>query len=100
MEAPVLKIFPEARIGKILIQRDEETATPHLYYIKLPSCKTPPQILLLDPMIGTAGSSTMAIRCLLESTQCHVKEENIIFLNLVSCPEGIEGLLAKYPKVK
>ncbi|KAF4651341.1 hypothetical protein FOZ61_010542 [Perkinsus olseni] len=100
MEGPVLKIFPEARIGMILIQRDEETATPHLYYIKLPSCKAPPQILLLDPMLGTAGSSTMAIRCLLESKQCEAEEENIVFLNIVSCPEGVERLLATYPKVR
>ncbi|EER11916.1 uracil phosphoribosyl transferase, putative [Perkinsus marinus ATCC 50983] len=39
MEGPVRQIFPEARTGKILIQRDEETAMPELFYIKLPSGK-------------------------------------------------------------
>ncbi|KAF4652830.1 hypothetical protein FOL46_009484 [Perkinsus olseni] len=100
MEGPVLKIFPEARIGKILIQRDEETATPHLYYIKLPSCKSFPHVLLLDPMLATGGSCMMAIKSLLDSTDCDINEEDIIFLNLISCPEGIENLTAAYPKVR
>ncbi|KAF4729763.1 hypothetical protein FOZ63_027532 [Perkinsus olseni] len=100
MEGPVQEIFPEARIGKILIQRDEETATPHLYYIKLPSCKSSPHVLLLDPMLATGGSCMMAIESLLDSTDCDIKEEDIIFLNLISCPKGIENLTAAYPKVR
>ena len=29
-----VKIIPEAAVGKILIQRDEETSLPNLYYTK------------------------------------------------------------------
>jgi len=31
------ELVPEAAVGKILIQRNEETAEPQLYYAKLPS---------------------------------------------------------------
>ncbi|EER15299.1 uracil phosphoribosyl transferase, putative [Perkinsus marinus ATCC 50983] len=100
MEAPVQEVFPEARIGKVLIQRDEETAMPKLFYIKLPEFKSSPHVLLLDPMLATGGSCIMAIKSLLEDPNCHIVESDIIFLNLISCPEGIENLTAAYPRVR
>jgi uracil phosphoribosyltransferase len=32
----ILQILPNASVGKILIQRDEETAKPKLFYHKMP----------------------------------------------------------------
>ena len=40
-------------------------------------------------MLATGGSCMKAIEVLLERG---VKEGNIIFLNIISCPEGIEAL--------
>jgi hypothetical protein len=40
------------RIGKILIQRDEETAQAKLFYAKLPDDIASRYCLLLDPMLG------------------------------------------------
>mmetsp|Transcript_13008 Transcript_13008/g.11097 ORF Transcript_13008/g.11097 Transcript_13008/m.11097 type:complete len:143 (+) Transcript_13008:119-547(+) len=100
MERPVHEIFPEAKIGKILIQRDEETALPHLYYIKLPTFKSTPQVLLMDPMLATGGSCMMAIKSLLAAEDYDIKQEDIVFLNLISCPEGIKHLSEAYPKVR
>lgn len=40
------------RIGKILIQRDEETALAKLFYQKLPEDIAERYTLLLDPMLG------------------------------------------------
>jgi uracil phosphoribosyltransferase len=41
------------RIGKILIQRDEESAQPKLFYDKLPEDIADRWVLLLDPMLAT-----------------------------------------------
>ena len=41
------------RIGKILIQRDEETSKPRLFYQKLPEDIKDRWVLLLDPMLAT-----------------------------------------------
>ena len=41
------------RIGKILIQRDEETSRPKLFYDKLPDDISKRWVLLLDPMLAT-----------------------------------------------
>ncbi|ORZ41053.1 uracil phosphoribosyltransferase-domain-containing protein [Catenaria anguillulae PL171] len=85
------------RIGKILIQRDEETALPELFYSKLPNDIAQRYVLLLDPMLATGGSALKAIEVLL---QHGVAEERILFLNLLAVPEGIEALVSKHPKMK
>lgn len=89
-------IVPEAPIGKILIQRDEETAQPKLFYCKLPNL-TNKHVILLDPMLATGGSAICAVRVLIENG---AQEENILFFNVVCCPEGIRNMAAAYPKVK
>ncbi|KAJ3331212.1 Uracil phosphoribosyltransferase, synthesizes UMP from uracil, partial [Gonapodya sp. JEL0774] len=85
------------RIGKILIQRDEDTALPELFYSKLPEDIASRHVLLLDPMLATGGSAHKAIEVLI---QRGVQEENIVFINLVGCPEGITYLLSGYPKLR
>ena len=52
METVLREICPDVRIGKILIQRDEATALPTLYYSKLPPDVASRHCLLLDPMLG------------------------------------------------
>lgn len=47
MEAPLREWLPDAVIGKILIQRDESTACPKLFYSKLPPAIASQAILLL-----------------------------------------------------
>jgi uracil phosphoribosyltransferase len=48
-------------------------------------------------MLGTGGSAKLAIKILKEKG---VKEENIVFVNLISCEEGITSLLNEYPGIK
>lgn len=91
-----IKVAPAAHIGKILIQRDEETHQPVLFYSKLPSL-IDKQVVLCDPMLATGGSAKAAISVLLDNGAA---EENILFLNVVACPEGIDAILSAYPKVK
>eukprot|EP01080_Neovahlkampfia_damariscottae_P002794 gene2794-4202_t len=97
METALRAVCSEVRIGKILIQRDEETALPKLIYHKLPKDIKIRSVILLDPMLATGGSACQAIDVLLEHG---VKEEKIIFVNLIAVPEGIENLTKKYPNVK
>ncbi len=87
MEKGVREVCRAMRIGKILIQRDEETALPTLFYAKLPDDIANRHVLLLDPMLATGGSVCKAIEVLKDHG---VPEEKIIFVNLISTPKGIE----------
>lgn len=53
MEQGLRDCCRSVRIGKILIQRDEETSKPKLYYDKLPEDISDRWVLLLDPMLAT-----------------------------------------------
>ncbi|GAA5850280.1 hypothetical protein JCM9279_006511 [Rhodotorula babjevae] len=97
MEAGLRECCRAVRIGKILIQRDEETALAKLFYAKLPEDIADRYCLLLDPMLATGGSAIKAIEVLIDHG---VPQERIIFLNLVSCPEGLRAMYDAYPKVK
>ncbi|CBY01040.1 hypothetical protein LEMA_P021700.1 [Plenodomus lingam JN3] len=97
MEQGLRDCCRSVRIGKILIQRDEETSKPKLYYDKLPEDIADRWVLLLDPMLATGGSALMAIEVLISRG---VPEEHILFLNLIASPEGAQNLAKKFPKVR
>jgi len=91
-----LQLVPEAAVGKILIQRNEETAEPELYYSKLPPLEGK-KIVLMDPMLATGGSALCAIQVLIDKG---AKPEQIVFMNVVSCPEGLKRMSDAYPTIK
>jgi uracil phosphoribosyltransferase len=62
MEQALRECCRSVRIGKILIQRDEETSKPKLYYDKLPEDIAERWVLLLDPMLATGMSFTVLLR--------------------------------------
>jgi len=93
----VRKVLPDLKTAKILIQRDEETALPQLYYSKLPDGIETMHVVLCDPMLATGGSALTAIEVL---KKAGVKEENILFINVVSCPEGLKAMAKKAPGVR
>ena len=92
MEMGLRDCCRSVRIGKILIQRDEETALPKLFYEKLPEDISERYVLL-----ATGGSAMMAVEVLLARG---VKMDRILFLNLLAAPEGIKAFQDKYPDVK
>ena len=96
MEA-VRRLAPSAKTAKILIQRDEATALPHLLYSKLPPNIRECFILLCDPMLATGGSSLAAIDVL---RKAGVQEHQILFANIVCCPEGLRRLATEAPDVR
>ncbi len=93
----VREVCKKIRIGKILIQRNEATAEAIYYYKKFPTDISERFVLLLDPMLATGGSICEAIKILKQSG---VKEEKIIFVNLLSCYEGLKTTFEKYPKIR
>lgn len=96
MEKSLRDCCRSVRIGKILIQRDEETARPKLFYVKLPEDIAHRYVFLLDPMLATGGSALRAIDVLIDHG---VRPERIIFLNLVASPEGLRKFAHRYPDV-
>jgi uracil phosphoribosyltransferase len=90
------------KIGKVLIQRreDSEDKAPdeRFNYAKLPTDIRERWVLLLDPMLATGGSASKAIDLLIRGHG--VREDRIIFLNVVSCPEGLRALAQRFPRVR
>mmetsp|Transcript_40540 Transcript_40540/g.126185 ORF Transcript_40540/g.126185 Transcript_40540/m.126185 type:complete len:239 (-) Transcript_40540:120-836(-) len=97
MEAGLRQVLKGVKIGKILIQRDEATALPKLFYSKLPEGIASQAVLLLDPMLATGGSAIQAIKVLEEAG---VKLDRMVFINLICCPEGVRAMHAAYPQVR
>jgi uracil phosphoribosyltransferase len=97
MEAELRAVSPGIRIGKILIQRNKVTKLPHLYYAALPKDIGSRHVLLLDPMLATGGTALAAIQVLLDHG---VGEDRIVFVNLITVPEGIAAVLDRYPAVR
>jgi len=93
----VRRILPDAKTAKILIQRDEATALPRLFYSKLPEGAGDMQVVLCDPMLATGGSALTALSVLKDAG---VHEERVLFLNVVSCPEGLRALAEAAPGVR
>ncbi|TKA68718.1 Uracil phosphoribosyltransferase [Friedmanniomyces simplex] len=96
MEQALRECCRSVRIGKILIQRDEETSKPKLFYDKLPE-DIKERWVLLDPMLATGGSALMAVDVLRSKG---VPESHICFLNLIASPEGAANFAQKFPNVR
>ncbi|KAG4952852.1 hypothetical protein JHK87_038446 [Glycine soja] len=84
------------KIGKILIHREGDNGQ-QLIYEKLPNDISDRHVLLLDPILGTGNSAVQAISLLLKKG---VPESNIIFLNLVSAPQGVHVVCKRFPRIK
>lgn len=93
----VRAVWPEVSVGKILIQRDEETALPKLFYCKLPPNIASKYVLLVDPMLATGGSAVSAIKCLVDAG---LPASKVLFANVVATKQGVATVLEAYPEVK
>jgi len=97
MEAGLRECCRSVRIGKILIQRDEDTAKPKLFYAKLPEDIADRWVLLLDPMLATGGSAIQAMQVLVDHG---VQPSKILFLNMIASPEGLHNVWKAFPDVR
>ncbi|KAG4107417.1 uridine kinase [Neocallimastix lanati (nom. inval.)] len=81
----------------ILIQNEVNSNEPQLFVCELLSSIKQQHVFLVDGIISTGSVAIMAIKVLLDH---NVKEENIIFLSLLSSPKGLYMVSKTFPKVK
>lgn len=89
-----VRFIPEARVGHLVLQRDEETHEPRDYYAKTPANLSEARVFVVDPMLATGGSATAAIAQLKRRGA-----RDFVFACLVAAPEGVEALSAAHPEV-
>ena len=90
----ILTLIPNAKVGHIGLYRDPQTHLPVEYYFKMPQDISERTVILLDPMLATGGSASAAIDCL-KARGCR----EILLMNLVAAPEGIEVVSKNHPDV-
>lgn len=102
MERVLREMCRGIRIGKILVQRDEtsddKSPDERYNYSKMPKDISGRRVLLLDPMCATGGSAAKAVKILMEKYD--VKPRDIIFLNLISAPEGLRRFISEFPEIQ
>lgn len=89
--------FPSARVGFIGLKRNEKTLKPKAYYQNLPKISKKDVIIVLDPMLATGGSAVVGIKALIASG---AHEENIIFVGVISVPQGLANIQKNFPLVQ
>ncbi|MDA7858457.1 uracil phosphoribosyltransferase [Mariniblastus sp.] len=95
MVQPVLGLIPEAEVWHLGLYRDEQTALPVHYYSKLPAFAPVDVALILDPMLATGGSATLACQQMQDWGVSKVK-----LLSIIAAPEGIQKVNAEFPDVE
>ena len=90
----LVDLIPSAKIGHIGLYRDPETHEPVEYYCKLPEDIGNRVTFVVDPMLATGGSAVAAID-FLKQHGCR----NIIMMNIIGCPEGIQAVTEAHPDV-
>ena len=91
----VLHLVPAAKVGHIGLYRDHETLQPVEYYSKLPSDINERDVIVLDPMLATGGSSIDAVSIIKRSNPKSIK-----FMCIIAAPEGIEAFTKAHPDVQ
>ena len=91
----MVDLIPSAKIGHIGLYRDPDTHEPVEYYCKLPEDIENRQVFVVDPMLATGGSAVAAID-FLKKHGCR----NIIMMNIIGCPEGINRVQDAHPDVE
>ena len=90
----MMSIIPAAKVGHVGLYRDPETLEPVEYYCKLPADIEKRQVLVLDPMLATGGSSSAAIQFIKNRGANKIK-----LVCLIGAPEGIEKVMKDHPDV-
>ena len=91
----IINVIPNAKVGHIGLYRDEKTLKPIKYYSKMPKGIENREVLIIDPMLATGGSSSATIDMLKKDGVSKIK-----LLCIVAAPEGIKTIEEKHPDVK
>ncbi len=90
-----IEMIPQAKVGHIGLQRDEETLQPVDYYYKAPKHLDISTVIVLDPMLATGGSASAAVQFLKDKGA-----REIFMACLIASPEGVARLSLDHPDVK
>ncbi|MBT4855929.1 uracil phosphoribosyltransferase [bacterium] len=89
--------YPDAAVGFLGIKRNEETAEPEMYYNNIPTIGPDDQVLILDPTIATGGTACAALNLLAD---LNVKQEQMMFISVISSTQGLEKVRTTFPNVQ
>jgi uracil phosphoribosyltransferase len=92
---PLLDLIPDAEVWHLGLFRDEETARPVEYYQKLPASDPPDVALVVDPMLATGGSASLALDVLQRWGVPRIR-----LVVLIAAPEGITAVREKFPETE
>lgn len=87
----ILHMIPQAHVGFIGCRRNEETLEITTYYQNLPKDLRGYEVILLDPMLATGGSTLAAMTLLANRGARHVR-----MINVLAAPEGIREVHGKF----
>lgn len=90
----ILRLIPNARVGHIGLYRDPVTLNPVEYYCKLPPDIEDRDLIVVDPMLATGGSSSAAIEFIKKRGGT-----NIRLVCLIAAPEGVQRIQEDHPDV-
>ena len=90
----LLRILPQAAVGFLGMTRDHDTLKPIDYYQNLPEKLSDRSVIIVDPMLATAGSGIEATRLVKMAGAT-----SITFVCLLSAPEGIQAFYKAHPDV-
>jgi uracil phosphoribosyltransferase len=86
--------LPQSQVWHLGIYRDETTHTPVTYYNRLPPTCNADLVIMLDPMLATAGSASDASLVLKQWGA-----PKITFVGLIAAPEGVIRMHEEHPDV-
>ena len=89
-----VELIPDAPVGIVGVERDEETSRPHLYYNKLPEV-LPKRAIIVDPMLATGGTARLVAEMLVEMG---CSRSDIYFMGVLAAPEGMNRLSESIPR--
>ncbi|MBN1914548.1 MAG: uracil phosphoribosyltransferase [Parachlamydiales bacterium] len=93
---PFLEIFSDAKVGFFGMRRNEKSFLPEVYYENIPSLSPKNSVMILDPMIATAGSSIEAIKRLLQK---NIPLSKISLVGIIAAQTGIDRLKKEFPSI-
>ena len=88
-------LVSDASIGFIGLARQSVTLEIDDYYTNLPDDVGSRHCIVVDPMLATGNSLSVALRKLMEAGVNH-----ITVVNILACPEGIRRITSEYPDVR
>ena len=90
----IRRLVPTAKVGFIVLYRDEETLEPHEYFAKFPKGLEDAVVMVVDPMLATGGSAVAALDAIKARGA-----KNIKLVCLVGVPEGVKAVQTAHPDV-